>query len=225
MTSPISREELRLKSKNVLYPPGLYKGMVWQEGGNNKLLYCGVQDQCYTYTMFDVCALWIVKYIEGELSLPDKAAMQLNWQKWFKRNQSLKNCHEEIDFQTDYVQELARDCGADYPYDLDVADIFHTWEGHKDQDVLSYRDKSFASKFTGLSVQYNTQTSYFYMFYSRRSVSYPSHYLHESIRRLNGNFYASEEVEPEFFKRCDLRRKTQNLTFFYDYEIHLFLKV
>ena len=37
------REELRLKSKNVLYPPGLYKGIVWQQGGNNKLLYCGVQ--------------------------------------------------------------------------------------------------------------------------------------------------------------------------------------
>ena len=31
--------------------PGLYKGIVWQEGGNNKLLYCGVQDQYYTYTM------------------------------------------------------------------------------------------------------------------------------------------------------------------------------
>ena len=30
-------------------------------GGNNKLLYCGAQDQYYTYTMFDVCALWIVK--------------------------------------------------------------------------------------------------------------------------------------------------------------------
>ena len=152
----LAREELRLKSKNVLYPPGLYKGVVWQEGGNNKLLYCGVQDQYYTYTMFVVCALWIVKYIEGELSLPDKETMQSNWQKWFNRNKALKNCHEEIDFQTDYVQELARDCGADYPFDLDVADIFHTWEGHKDQDVLSYRDKSFASKYTGQFLSLNT---------------------------------------------------------------------
>ena len=66
------REELRLKSKNVLYPPGLYKGIIWQEDGNNKLLYVGVQDQFYTYTMFDVCALWAVKYIEGEMSVPDE---------------------------------------------------------------------------------------------------------------------------------------------------------
>ena len=101
--------------------------------------------------MFDVCALWVVKYIEGEMNLPDKATMQANWQQWVKRNKALTNCHEEIDFQTDFVQELARDCGADYPYDLDVSEIFHTWEGHKDADVLSYRDKSFASKYTGQS--------------------------------------------------------------------------
>ena len=75
--------------------------------------------------------------------------MEADWAKWVARNEILQNACEVIDFQTDYVQELARDCGADYPYDLDVSEIFHTWEGHKDQDVLSYRDKSFASKFTG----------------------------------------------------------------------------
>ena len=37
------RDELRLKSKNVLYPPNLYKGMVWMEGGNDKIFYAGVQ--------------------------------------------------------------------------------------------------------------------------------------------------------------------------------------
>ena len=37
------RDDLRLKSKNVLYPPNLYKGMVWMEGGNDKLFYAGVQ--------------------------------------------------------------------------------------------------------------------------------------------------------------------------------------
>ena len=54
-----------------------------------------------------------------------------------------------IDFQTEYVQELARDCGSDYPYDLDVAEMFHTWAGHKVEDILTYRDQSFASKYTG----------------------------------------------------------------------------
>ena len=44
---------------------------------------------------------------------------------------------------------FARDCGADYPYDVDVGEMFHSWEGHKDRDILTYRDESFASKFTG----------------------------------------------------------------------------
>jgi len=144
------REELRLKSRNVLYPPGLYKGIVWQEGGNGKLLYCGVQDQFYTYTMFDVCALWAVKYIEGEMAIPDEKARDSDWKAWSAKNKACKNYHEEIDFQTEYVQELARDCGSDYPYDLDVSEMFHTWEGHKDENILTYRDKSFASKYTGV---------------------------------------------------------------------------
>ena len=30
-----------------------------------------------------------------------------------------------------------------------MADIFNEWEGHKMKDVLTYRDQSFPSKFTG----------------------------------------------------------------------------
>merc|ERR1719312_1841599 len=76
---PFLRENLRLKSANVLYPPSLYKGIVWQEGGNNKLLYIGVQDLYYSFTMFDVCALWAVKLIQGEVSLPDRETMERDW--------------------------------------------------------------------------------------------------------------------------------------------------
>jgi len=147
---PYLREELRLKSKNVLYPPGLYKGIVWQKGGNNKLLYCGVQDQYYTYTMFDVCGLWAVKLMQGEIDLPDADTMDRDWKQWVERNKTLEDCHQEIDFQTDYVLDLVKDCGADYPYDVDVGEMFHSWEGHKDRDILTYRDESFASKFTGV---------------------------------------------------------------------------
>ncbi len=47
---------------------------------------------------------------------------------------------------------LFRECGSDYPYDVDVSDMFHTWEHHKMEDITSYRDKSFSSKFTGGAV-------------------------------------------------------------------------
>jgi len=147
---PFLREELRLKSKNVLYPPNLYKGIVWQEGGNNKLLYVGAQDQYYTYTMFDIEGLWAVKLIEGELSLPSKEEMEKSWKSWVEREKNLKGCHDAIDFQSDFVTDLVRDCGGDYPWDLEHRQIFYDWSADKKKDILTYRDQSFASKYTGV---------------------------------------------------------------------------
>lgn len=63
------------------------------------------------------------------------------------RNQSLKDCHEEIDFQADVVADIGKD--ADYGYDLNVSDMFHVWEGHKHENILTYRDHAFTSKYTG----------------------------------------------------------------------------
>jgi len=147
---PFLRENLRMKSKNVLYPPGCYKGVVWTEGGNNKLLYAGSQDNYYTYSMFDALGLWIVKLIEGELGpLPSKEEMDKNWKSWVAREKTLKSCNDGADFQTDYVNEIVKDLGSDYPYDLDVAEIFYGWLADKKKDILTYRDQSFTSKFTG----------------------------------------------------------------------------
>ena len=93
--------------------------------------------------------------------------MEADWAKWVGRNRALKNADEEIDFQTDYVLDIARckwqwmwwwwlvnvamkvklqeprsflkvsynvpfsimtqikrDCGSDFPWDLDVGDMF-----------------------------------------------------------------------------------------------------
>lgn len=146
---PFIRDDLRLKCKNTFYPPNLYKGLVWTEGGNNKLLYLGVQDQAYTYTMFDICGLWAAKHILGEISLPSTEEMKRSWTSWEEKKDAVKDCHEAIDFQTEYVKDLANDCGSDFPYDLDVANIFHTWANNKAENVATYRDKSFASKYTG----------------------------------------------------------------------------
>jgi len=147
---PFLRENLRMKSKNVLYPPGCYKGVVWTEGGNNKLLYAGSQDNYYTYSMFDALGLWIVKLIEGEMGpLPSKEEMDKNWKSWVAREKTLKSCNDGADFQTDYVNEIVKDLGSDYPYDLDVAEIFYGWLADKKKDILTYRDQSFTSKYTG----------------------------------------------------------------------------
>ena len=48
---PFLPDELRLKTENRLWTAGLYKGVVWQK--NPKLMYIGMQDQFYTFNMFD----------------------------------------------------------------------------------------------------------------------------------------------------------------------------
>ena len=85
LSFPFLADNLRLKSTNVLYPPGLYKGTIWTQGGNNKLLYMGMQDQLYTFTMFDAQAKWAVNYITGEISLPDKQTMEDDCKEWVAR--------------------------------------------------------------------------------------------------------------------------------------------
>ena len=59
----------------------------------------------------------------------------------------LKGCTDEINFQTDYLVDVAKE--ANYGYDLDVANKFHVWEQHKQDNILTYRDQSYVSKFTG----------------------------------------------------------------------------
>ena len=58
---PFLEESLRLKSSLTMYPVNLYKGILWLKGGNNKLFYMGTSDQYYSYTMFEVQALWICR--------------------------------------------------------------------------------------------------------------------------------------------------------------------
>jgi trimethylamine monooxygenase len=60
---PFLGDDLRLYSTLSLYPSDLYKGSLWLKGGNNKLFYMGAQGQYYTFTMFDVQALWICKHV------------------------------------------------------------------------------------------------------------------------------------------------------------------
>ncbi|XP_022796803.1 flavin-containing monooxygenase FMO GS-OX3-like [Stylophora pistillata] len=82
---PFLEERLRLKAKNILYPAGMYKNVLWTEAGNNKFFYIGMQNQYYTFTMFDAQAKWTVNCITGELKLPDQEAMKKDLEKWIAK--------------------------------------------------------------------------------------------------------------------------------------------
>lgn len=139
-------DELQIKGKNPLYPKGLYKNCVWID--NPKLIYMGMQDHYYAYNMFDVFATFVADYITGKYELPSKKKMIENANYWTDREQKLTNDHEEIDFQTDYIKDVAN--LVNYPHPVDCADMFHEWEHHKDEDIMTYRDRSFKSIHTGV---------------------------------------------------------------------------
>ncbi len=144
---PFLRDDLRLKTRNRLYPPGLFKGVFWT--ANPKLIYLGMQDQYYTFNMFDAQAWYARDVILGRLALPSQAEIDQDIAQWVAREEALEDAFQAIDFQTDYMRELLP--ATDYP-PLDVgrvAELFKEWEHHKMEGILTYRDRSYPSVITG----------------------------------------------------------------------------
>ena len=144
---PFLPDDLRLQTNNRLYPLHLYKGIIWED--NPKLIYIGMQDQYYTFNMFDAQAWYARDIIMGRIALPSADAMATDIKDWRAREEAVANPFEAIDFQTEYVRDLLQ--ATDYPrLDVDrVAELFKEWEHHKVEGILTYRDRSYPSTLTG----------------------------------------------------------------------------
>ena len=144
---PFMDDDLRLITGNRLWAPDLYQGLVWQK--NTKLLYLGMQDQYYTFNMFDAQAWYARDVILGKIALPDYDTMQADSASWQEREEALKTAYEEIDFQGDYVQHLVDQ--TDYP-DFDIPkvnEMLKRWKNDKKEDIMGYRNIGYASTLTG----------------------------------------------------------------------------
>ena len=53
------------------------------------------------------------------------------------RDKAVSNSIEAIDFQSDFVNDLAKCSG--YGTDLDIGKLFHTWIQDKKDNILTYR--------------------------------------------------------------------------------------
>jgi len=144
---PYLPEELRLKTANRMWPENLYKGVVWQD--NPRFFYIGMQDQFYTFNMFDAQAWYVRDIILGRIKLPKADAMTNDWKKCLKREKKLETPEDMIWFQGDYVKELIE--ATDYPtFDIEgVNKTFMEWEHHKMDDIMGFRNNSYRSLMTG----------------------------------------------------------------------------
>ncbi|WP_296642693.1 NAD(P)-binding domain-containing protein [Roseinatronobacter sp.] len=141
-------DDLRLKTANRLASADLYKGVVWVH--NPKLFYLGMQDQWFTFNMFDAQAWWVRDAIMGKLDIPsDLETMLADVAEREAREEASDDTKYAIKYQGDYVKELIAE--TDYPsFDVDGAcEAFYQWKKHKSQNIMAFRDNSYRSVITG----------------------------------------------------------------------------
>lgn len=144
---PFLPDELRLKTNNCMYPDDLYKGIFFNYRPN--LIYLGMQDQYYTFNMFDAQAWLSRDYIMGTFSIPTKKERNRDIIKWLNLDAKSTTPDDDVDFQSAYIKDLIE--LTDYPEFniVDVAKMFKQWLKDKEEDILRYRDQTFTSVMTG----------------------------------------------------------------------------
>jgi trimethylamine monooxygenase len=144
---PFLPDALRLQTNNRLWPRNLYRGVVWE--ANPKVFYLGMQDQWYTFNMFDAQAWFARDIMMDRIAVPDAPTMQADGQAWADREAALADSHEAIEYQGAYVQSLVD--LTDYP-DFDIKgmnEAFFAWKQHKVENIMGFRDNSYKSLITG----------------------------------------------------------------------------
>ena len=144
---PFIEDGLRLRTANRLATADLYKGVAWVN--NPDLFYLGMQDQWYTFNMFDAQAWYVRDIILGRIDVPDRAAMAADVASREAVEDALEDDYACIKYQGDYVRELIAE--TDYPsFDVDASDTaFFQWKKHKKQNIMTFRDHGYVSPMTG----------------------------------------------------------------------------
>jgi len=145
---PFLPDDLRLKTRNRLAAADLYKGVAWVH--NPRLFYLGMQDQWFTFNMFDAQAWWVRDVIMGRIGIPaDKAALMQDVSDRIAAEDAGSDAHDAIHYQGEYVKELIAE--TDYPsFDVDGAcEAFFAWKDHKKVNIMTFRDNAYRSVITG----------------------------------------------------------------------------
>ena len=143
---PFLPDSLRLKTPNMLAADDLYKGTTYVHAPS--LFYLGMQDQWFTFNMFDAQSWWVRDVIMGQISLPSHAAMLADVAERKKAEAKLEDDYACIWYQGGYTKELIDE--TDYPdFDIEGAcQAFKEWKGHKKKNIMTFRDNSYRSVIT-----------------------------------------------------------------------------
>ena len=144
---PMMEEKLRLRTANRLATADLYKGVAFVD--NPALFYIGMQDQWFTFNMFDAQAWWARDVIMGRIATPDRNAMIADVNDRIAREDAGTDDYDAIWYQGDYIKELIEE--TDYPtFDVEGACMaFKEWKGNKKKGIMTFRNHGHKSVLTG----------------------------------------------------------------------------
>lgn len=144
---PFMEDALRLRTANRLASSDLYKGVALVDDPD--MFYLGMQDQWFTFNMFDAQAWWVRDAIMGKIAIPGKAEREADVADRVAREDKGEDDYDAIWYQGDYIKELIDE--TDYPsFDVEGAcQAFKAWKGHKKEDIMTFRNNSYTSVMTG----------------------------------------------------------------------------
>ena len=144
---PFLPDDLRLRTANRLASADLYKGVVWTK--NPDMFYLGMQDQWYTFNMFDAQAWWVRDCIMERIALPAPAAMNQDVVDRVATEDAIADDYGAIEYQGAYTLELIEE--TDYPsFNIAAANhAFFEWKKHKKRGIMEFRDHGYISPMTG----------------------------------------------------------------------------
>ncbi len=139
-------DDLRLKTENRLATSELYKGVVFNP--NSAMFYLGMQDQWYTFNMFDAQAWYVRDIILGKIVVPDEGSRVLDIVTRQKAEERLVDGQAGVCYQGAYISELINE--TDCPrFDVNATNrAFIEYIGHKKKGIMTFRDNCFESAIT-----------------------------------------------------------------------------
>ena len=144
---PFLPDDLRLRTANRLASADLYKGVVWTK--NSDMFYLGMQDQWYTFNMFDAQAWWVRDCIMDRISLPTRAEMAQDVVERVAAEDTIVDDYGAVEYQGAYTMELMNE--TDYPsFNVEASNqAFFEWKTHKKTGIMEFRDHGYISPMTG----------------------------------------------------------------------------
>jgi len=93
---------------------------------------------------------YIFRYIMGTLNSEPKnvAPMRNDVNTWVSKRQALKDGHDHIEFQSNYIADLCKATGYNEAVSR-VGQMFNDWKHDKMDNITTYRDKCFTSIISG----------------------------------------------------------------------------